>query len=304
MQYFPLFADLKGRDCLVVGGGVVALRRTRALLAAEARVTIIAPELTEELAAMAADGHIEHQARVFSDDPLTGYWLAVAATSDRALNARLAAAARRDKCWCNVVDDPDHCSFIMPTVIDHAPVTIAISSGGHSPVVARWIKGLIEAALPSRIGELAALAGRWRQRVREALPDIELRRRFWQSIVDGPEAAHALAGREAAAEQALEAALAAWHADSSHAAPQGEAWFVGAGPGDPELITLRGRRLLASADAVLYDRLVSPDLLAFARRDAEMICVGKTAGKPSIKQVQINRLLVRLLRAGKRVCRL
>jgi uroporphyrin-III C-methyltransferase/precorrin-2 dehydrogenase/sirohydrochlorin ferrochelatase len=302
MQYLPLFADLKNRACLVIGGGVVAERRVSLLLDAGAQVTLLAPELTESLATLAADGRFEHVARAFDDEPLERYWLIVAATDDRALNARIASAAEAGMRFCNVVDEPALCSFIMPAIVDRSPVTIAIGSSGRSPVLARYVKGLIETLLPSRLGALAELAGRWRDRIRDAVPDATQRRHFWEQVVNGEVAEHAFAGRDAEAEQALQSSLNAWQANDTHR--QGEAYLVGAGPGSPDLLTIRGRQLLATADVVLYDRLVGPELLQFARRDAELICVGKTPRRPSITQKQLNRLLVRLVESGKRVCRL
>lgn len=304
MQYLPLFAELRGRECLVVGGGHVAERRVRQLLAAGAEITVVAPELNSELGGWAAEARIAHIPTDFADTPLERFWLVVAATDDLAVNRRVAEAAEAAHRFCNVVDDRELSTFIMPTIIDHDPVTIAVSSGGNAPVIARFVKSIIETHVPARIGELAALAGRWRERVKQALPELGERRRFWERVVTGAVAGHAFAGRRDAAERALETALAAWHAGPGSARGGGEAYLVGAGPGDPELITLRGRALLAGADAVLYDRLVNPKILAFARREAEFICVGKVPGKPSIKQVQINRLLVTLVASGKRVCRL
>ncbi|HVY66979.1 MAG TPA: siroheme synthase CysG [Gammaproteobacteria bacterium] len=302
MQHLPLFADLKQRAVLVVGGGVVAERRIRLLLDAGARITVIAPEMCENVADLLAEGRIEHWPREFGEEPLEEYWLIVAATDDRAVNERVAAAAAAAKRFCNVVDDAELCSFIMPAIVDRAPVTIAIGTGGHSPVLARWVKGLIESWLPSRLGAVAGLAGRWRERVRQQLPDATERRHFWERVVAGPVAEHAYAGRDAEAEQALETELAAW--GSTVPATRGEAYLVGAGPGSPDLITIRGRQLLATADVVLYDRLANPALLNYARRDAELVCVGKTPRRPSITQKQLNRLLVQLVGAGKRVCRL
>ena len=214
------------------------------------------------------------------------------------------AAADAAGIFCNVVDQPALCSFIMPAIIDRDPITIAISSAGHAPVLTRWIKGLIEETLPHRISALARLASRWRDRVRDALPDIDPRQRFWHTVFGGSVAAHALAGREHDSDRALEAALERWLEARTAPEAAGIAYLVGAGPGDPELITLRGRKLLARADVVLYDRLVNPDILAYARRDAELICVGKAAGRPSMRQEHLSRLLVTLVASGKHVCRL
>ena len=303
MRHLPLFADLTNRRCLVVGGGAVAARRVALLLEAGAEVGVAAPDLPDEtLVELSAQGRIEHLARPFGDLSLQPYWLVIAATDDRDVNAAVAAAAAAAKRFCNVVDDPALCSFVMPAIIDRDPVTIAIGTGGASPVLARWLKGTIETLLPQRLGALATLLGRWRERVRGTLDDATQRRAFWEAVVDGAVAEHVYAGRDEAAERALGAALEAWHAGGR--ASSGEAYLVGAGPGSPELITLRGRQLLAAADVVLYDRLVSPAMLRFARRDAELISVGKTPRRPSITQKQLNRLLVRLVESGKRVCRL
>jgi uroporphyrin-III C-methyltransferase/precorrin-2 dehydrogenase/sirohydrochlorin ferrochelatase len=304
MQTLPIFAKLEGRPCLVVGGGTVGARRVEQLLNAGAAVSVVAPEIGPLVSDWAESGRIVVLRGRFRPELIGGNWLIVAATSDPAVNREVAAAAEAAQRFCNVVDEPALCSYIMPTIVDRAPITIAISSAGRSPVLARWIKGLLEETLPARIGELATLAGRWRERVRAALPDLADRRHFWQVVLRGDVADHAYAGREAASEAAIEQALARWQAESKQGTRTGQAYLVGAGPGDPELITLRGRKLLARADAVLYDRLVNPKILEYARRDAELIAVGKQAGKLSIRQDQLNRLLVSLVAAGKHVCRL
>jgi uroporphyrin-III C-methyltransferase/precorrin-2 dehydrogenase/sirohydrochlorin ferrochelatase len=304
MQHLPLYADLKNRPCLVVGGGTVAEKRVRQLLDAKARVTVLAPALSGGLAELTALGQVHFEPGTFDARSLDPYWLIVAATDDPAVNSQVAAAAEAAKRFCNVVDDPEHCTFLMPAIIDFDPVTIAVGTSGQSPVIARWLKGLIETAVPARVGTLARLAGRWRERIRNAIPAIGERRRFWEDALTGDVAEHAYAGRDEQAEQALAAALERWHDVDPKAARTGEAYLVGAGPGSPDLITVRGRQLLAHADVVLYDRLVNPAILSFARRDAELICVGKTPHKPSITQVQLNRLLVQLVASGKRVCRL
>jgi uroporphyrin-III C-methyltransferase/precorrin-2 dehydrogenase/sirohydrochlorin ferrochelatase len=304
MQHLPLFADLKHRRCLVVGGGSVAERRVRQLLDVGAKVTVIAPELDAALKKLAAAGEVEVAAARFDGaQALEPYWLVVAATDDAAINAEVAAAAQALKRFCNVVDDPARSSFIMPAIVDRDPVTIAVSSAGHSPVMARWLKGLIETLVPARIGALALLAGRFRERVKNAIPNLNERRRFWERALTSAPAEHVLAGRDNDGERALEAALERWRSETGDER-RGEAYLVGAGPGSADLITLRGRQLLAQADVVLYDRLVDSATLKYARRDAELICVGKMARKPSITQVQLNRLLVQLVKTGKRVCRL
>ena len=306
MQHLPLFAQLDGRRCLVVGGGTVGARKVRLLRAAGARVTVASPTLNDELRQLLEQGEVNHDAgsdaaRLGAED-LEPYWLIVAATADRELNAAIAGAAESAQRFCNVVDDPELGNVIMPAIVDRAPVTVAVSTGGSSPVLARWLKGRIESMLPMGLGAFARLAGRWRGRVRDGIEEIDQRRRFWEWVLASPVPESVYAGREAEAEVALERLLAEWR--TANPEKTGEAYLVGAGPGRADLITLRGRQLLSQAEVVLYDRLVGEEVLQFARRDAELISVAKTSGKPSIKQADINSLLVRHVRAGRRVCRL
>ncbi len=302
MDHLPIVVELNDRPCLVVGGGAVAERKARELIDAGAIVTVVSPTVTTGLERLADAGTIALRTAAFRKVHLRGCWLIVAATADQELNARIAQAAESQQRFCNIVDDAELCSFIMPAIVKRAPITVAVSSSGHSPVLARWVKGVIESMLPARLGSLASLAGRWRQRVRASIPDIDERRRFWERILGGPAAEQCYADREQQAEAAIEQALAEWHDDAANTA--GEAYLVGAGPGSADLITLRGRQLLSQADIVLYDRLVGVEVLDFARRDAELISVGKQPGQPSITQQQINRLLVQLVNRSKRVCRL
>ncbi len=309
MQHLPFFARLDGRPCLVVGGGAVGARKVRLLLAAGADVTVASQALNDELRQRLEEGRIRHlhvdsgtDAGPFRAEDLNPYWLIIAATSDRELNATVAREAESARRFCNVVDDPSLGNVIMPAIVDRAPVTVAFSTGGSSPVLARWLKGRIESMLPRGLGSLARLAGRWRTRVRSGIDDLDQRRRFWEWVLESRVPESVYAGREAEAEAALDQLLAEWH--SKNPEKTGEAYLVGAGPGRADLITLRGRQLLSQAEVVLYDRLVGEEVLAFARRDAELISVAKTPRKPSIKQPDINALLVRHVRAGKRVCRL
>ena len=309
MQHLPFFARLDGRPCLVVGGGAVGARKVRLLLAAGAVVTVASQTLNDELRQRLEEGRIRHihvdsgtDAGPFRAEDLNPYWLIIAATSDRELNATVAREAESARRFCNVVDDPGLGNVIMPAIVDRAPVTVAVSTGGSSPVLARWLKGRIESMLPQGLGSLARLAGRWRTRVRSGIDDLDQRRRFWEWVLESRVPESVYAGREAEAEAALDQLLAEWH--SKNPQKTGEAYLVGAGPGRADLITLRGRQLLSQAEVVLYDRLVGEEVLAFARRDAELISVAKTPRKPSIKQPDINALLVRHVRAGRRVCRL
>jgi uroporphyrin-III C-methyltransferase / precorrin-2 dehydrogenase / sirohydrochlorin ferrochelatase len=209
MQHFPVFADLTDRACLVVGAGEIAHRRVELLLRAQARVTVIAPQIAPTLWPLAADGRIRIEQRSFDDAAVESYWLVIAATDEHAVNVRVAAAARRAMRFCNVVDDPALSTFIVPAIIDREPVTITVSTAGASPVLARWLKGLIESLVPGRIGQLATLLESFRARVRAGIPDLRQRRRFWESIVAGDVAAEALAGRADASRAALEQALLA-----------------------------------------------------------------------------------------------
>ena len=309
MQHLPLFARLDGRRCLVVGGGDVGARKTRLLLRAGAEVTVASPDLNDELGQLLEDGTISHvhgdagaDAGRFTAGELRPYWLIIAATSDRELNAAVARSAEAARRFCNVVDDPELGNFIMPAIVDRAPVTVAVSTGGTSPVLARWLKGRIESILPMGVGAFARLAGRWRTRVRAAIGDLDQRRRFWERVLESRVPESVYAGREAEAGAALDRLLAEWH--SKHPEKTGEAYLVGAGPGRADLITLRGRQLLSQSEVVLYDRLVGEEVLEFARRDAELISVAKTPRKPSIKQPDVNALLIGHVRDGKRVCRL
>ncbi len=299
MQHFPIFLGLAGRPALVVGGGPVAARKVALLLKAGARVTVVAPRLGPALARLAAAGRIAHRAAPFAPADVAGQALVIAATDRRAVNAAVSRAAQAANLPVNVVDDAALSSFIMPAIVDRAPITVAISSGGAAPVLARLVRARIEAALPTAIGRLAELGARLRPSVRRRLPG-PARRRFWESLFEGRIAALVLAGREDEAEH-----LAARAIDEAARRPvQGEVALVGAGPGDPDLLTLGALRALQGADVIAHDRLVAPEILDLARRDAERIDVGKSCGDGGTSQDRINALLVELARAGKRVVRL
>jgi uroporphyrin-III C-methyltransferase/precorrin-2 dehydrogenase/sirohydrochlorin ferrochelatase len=302
MQHLPVFLKLEGKPCLVVGGGAVAERKVALLRRAGARVTVAAPELTAGLAALRDRRAIRHHAAEWYEALLGSHRLVIAATGDPRANAEIARAAERRGVFCNVVDDGEASGFILPAIVDRSPVVVAIGTGGHAPVLAQRLKTALEAWLPTRIGVLAERAGRWRALVKRRFPTVDARRRFWQRFFDGPAARHVLAGRDAAAEALVRRELVADRATLAPAA--GEAWIVGAGPGDPGLVTLRAQQLIASADVVLYDRLVSRAVLDFARKEAELIPVGKAAGRRLATQEAINELLIRLVREGRRVCRL
>lgn len=307
MRHLPVFAALTGQPCLVVGGGAVAERKALQLLAAGARVTVNAPELSPALEDALAAGRIRVERRPFDPALVPRQLLVIAATSDRAVNHAVADAARAALRLCNVVDDPAVSTFISPSVVDRSPLLIAVSSGGSAPVLARLVRQRLERWLPARLAVLADWAGGWRDRVKEALPDVTRRRRLWEDVLAGVldartgPAQAVIDGRTDEADAAL---LHLLRLNADAPAPAGEAWIVGAGPGDPGLITASGLHCLQHADVVLHDRLVAPALLAFARRDAELVDVGKTGGAESTSQARINELLVDRVRAGQRVCRL
>jgi uroporphyrin-III C-methyltransferase/precorrin-2 dehydrogenase/sirohydrochlorin ferrochelatase len=297
--YFAAFLDLRGKPGVVVGGGAVAALKAEALLRSGVRVTVIAPELCARLTELTLVGALRHEPRRFQPGDLVGAELAMAATDDAEVNAQVSAAARALRIPVNVADNAALSSFIMPSVIDRPPLQIAVSSAGTSPVLARKLRTLIESVIPFRFGRLAALAGRFRAASKRRYPDPEARRRFWEEVMDGPIPDMVLAGNEKSATAALEERLLSGKQDD-----KGFVSLVGAGPGNPELLTLRALRVMQRANVVLYDHLVAPALVELVRRDAERIYVGKEQDRHALSQHEINALMVRLAREGKRVVRL
>ena len=305
MDYFPIFIRLAQEPVVVVGGGEVAARKIDLLLRARAKVTVVSPELIAALTAQVAAGVISHIAAEFHPDHLTGARLAIGATDKRSVNAWVAHHAERLNIPVNVVDDRELSRFIVPAIVDRSPVIVAVGSSGDAPVLTRRLRERLESFIPQRLGALAKLAGKLRPLVKAKIEDAGARRRFWEKFFDGPLAADLLAGREQADAESVERRFVETVTQSNVAKDTaGEVALVGAGPGDPGLLTLRGLRALQNADVVLYDRLVSAEVLDLARRDAERIYVGKAAGKAHVSQEGINDLLVKLAKQGKRVCRL
>ncbi len=301
MEFFPGFLDLKGRQALVVGGGDIALRKTRLLHAAGARVLIVAPETTAAFDEFIARHDLERRKRAFRANDLDGCWLVVTATGKAGVDAAVRAAADERQVFCNSVDDPANSSYITPAIVDRSPLVVAISSGGAAPVLARSVREKIELMLPTHFGRLAELAGRWRERAKAGIGHIADRRRFWERIFGSHVPQLAIGGQFDKAERAVAELLLDF---SSGEQAAGKAWLVGAGPGDPDLLTVRALRILQSADVILHDRLVSDEILALARRDADLVPVGKKPGGAITTQAEINDRLVELVRAGKHVCRL
>jgi uroporphyrin-III C-methyltransferase/precorrin-2 dehydrogenase/sirohydrochlorin ferrochelatase len=303
MDYLPVFLRVKSQPVLVVGGGNVARRKALWLLKAGARVSVVAPQIEPELARRAARGELTWLAAEFTPTQLRGAVAVVAAAGDRAVNAAVSCAAREQQVPVNVVDDAELSTFIFPAIVDRSPLLVAVSSSGAAPVLSQRVRARIEALLPQRLGALARFMGAQREALHRALAP-RARRPFWERIADGPVATRVLAGDDAGANEALARELRAARLTTTAAGtPLGEVYLIGAGPGDPDLLTLRALQLLQQADVILYDRLVSPAVLERARRDAERIFVGKECGEPG-RQQHIHELLVRLAGEGRRVARL
>lgn len=299
MDYLPLFHNLKGRLVLVVGGGDIALRKARLLSEAGAVLRVVAPQVEPQLAELVEQGGGQTVLRGYAEGDLAGCVLAIAATDDEPLNAFVSQDARALGIPVNVVDSPQLCTVIFPAIVDRSPLMIAVSSGGDAPVLARLIRARIETWIPAAYGQLAGLAKAFRAQVKAKFSDVQQRRVFWEEVFQGNIAEQALAGRTDEAERLLADKLFA-------AAPKalGEVYLVGAGPGDPDLLTFRALRLMQQADVVLYDRLVAPAILDLCRRDADRIYVGKQRAEHAVPQEQINQRLVSLAKEGKRVLRL
>lgn len=296
---FPVFADLRGRAVLVVGGGTVALRKATSLLEAGAIVRVGAPDLNAELAALAAQRRIEHLPGSFAPNWLDGAWLAVAATDDDEVNRAVAREGEARRLWVNVVDDAQASSVQIPARVDRGPLQVAISSSGAAPMLARHLREQLETQLDESLGDLAGLLGRERHRIRARHPQLGERRRFFERLLSGAVPRLLRQRQRLAAEREFSALL---HAPAT--APRGSVALVGAGPGDPGLLTLRALRVLNEADVILHDRLVSDEVLQLVRRDAQRIEVGKQAGNHHATQDRIHELMLEHARAGKRVVRL
>ena len=300
MRYLPIFLDVRDKKCVVVGGGDVAARKANLLINAKARVTIVSPELGPTLSRMAAGQLVTHIEDYFKPEHLEGARIAIAATNDPMVNRSVSEEAESRNLPVNVADQSSAGNFIVPSVIDRSPVVVAVSSGGTSPVLARLLRARLESLIPSAYGHLALLIEKFREKVKQRLP-IEARPRFWDRILQGNVAELVFSGNTEEADQILEATIENLEA---HKHQSGEVYLVGAGPGDPDLLTFRALRLLQQADVVLYDRLVSDQILALVRKGADKIYVGKAKSDHAVPQERINSLLLELAQEGKRVLRL
>lgn len=303
MRFLPVFLDLQSGPIVLVGQGELAQAKLRLLLSAGAQVRWFATDGQNDVSGFAADA--ASRVEKADGDPLTANLsnvIAVLCAGAGDAGHAMAARAKAAGIPVNVMDEVSHCTFIFPAIVDRGDVVVAIGTGGAAPVLARRVRESIEKVLPARIGDLANVIGAWRERVKAKLPDMSSRRKFWERVVDGEIGAAVLAGRKDDAERALE--NISDHAAFSSSSSGGFVTLVGAGPGDPDLLTIKALRALQDADIVFYDDLVSPEILDRARRDAARVSVGRRIGKPGIGQDNINQLLIDAARDGKRVVRL
>lgn len=299
MDHLPIFCQLRGRACLLVGGGDVAERKARLLLDAGAQLTVNALTFIPQFTAWAAEGMLTLVEGEFSETLLDECWLAIAATDNDAVNQRVSDAAEARRIFCNVVDAPKEASFIMPSIIDRSPLMVAISSGGTSPVLARLLREKLESLLPQHLGHVAKFAGQLRSRVKRHFANMSERRRFWEKLFVNDRLAQSLANQNMAAVESITEQMLNEPLDN-----RGEVVLVGAGPGDAGLLTLKGLQQIQQADVVVYDRLVSDEIMNLVRRDADRVFVGKRAGYHCVPQEEINQILLREAQSGKRVVRL
>ena len=300
MEHLPIFINIKQKPTLVVGGGDIALRKINLLLKAQAKVDCLSPLFCEDINNLFKDGQITLINKSFEHTDIKDYSVIIAATDDSSVNSSISSIAHDKRIPVNVVDSPDLSSFIMPSIVDRSPVIIAVSSAGKAPVLARIIRAKLETVIPSAYGILAEIAGEYRQRIKDRFSKIKDRRAFWEATFSGVIAEKVFSGRISEAKDDIEKQL-----NDSVEMELGEVYLVGAGPGDPDLLTFKALRLIQQADVVLYDRLVSKGVMELVRRDSELIYVGKKGGSDkSTRQSDINDQLVTLAKSGKRVCRL
>jgi len=300
MDYFPVFMKLQGQPCLVVGAGEIAARKIELLLKADAKITVIARKISTHVSELQAVHDLNVLQKSFSTEDLIDFRLVISATDNQQTNELVAHTATQQNIPVNVVDSPALCSFIFPAIIDRSPIIAAVSSGGSAPVLARLLRAKIETVIPPAYGKLAALAEKFRSTVKHTIKVPAQRRIFWENNFQGAVAELVFAGKEQEAARQLTENLAKHEQGTNF----GEVYLIGAGPGAPDLLTFRALRLMQQADVIVYDRLVSPEILELARRDSEKIYVGKQRQNHAVPQEDINILLADLAKAGKRVVRL
>ena len=303
MNHLPIFLNVKGTRSLVVGGGFLAARKADLLLRAGCKLTVLAPVLGEELTHLAQTKDFEHKMGELSAEDLAGCKVVFGCSRDEAINRKLCNLAEAAGILVNITDDPESCDFIMPAIVDRSPLLVAIASSGTSPLLTRMLRARFETDIPAAYGRLAEFAGSYRDRIKKSIPNGTRRRRFWETMIDGPVAEHIFSGQIEQAQSLMENLLdeAARDGDKQ---PIGEVYLVGTGPGDPDLLTFRALRLMQQADVVLYDRLIGEGILNLVRRDAQRIYVGKLPKNHTVPQEEIGKMLIGLAQEGKRVLRL
>ncbi len=300
MDFLPLYFQLQNKPCLIIGGGTIALRKATLLQKSGATISIVAHKVLPELQQLAESTGGAIRIGDYSTTDIEDKFLVIAATDDQALNKQVSEDAHQRQLPVNVVDSPELCSVILPAIIDRSPLVIAVSSGGKSPVLARMLRSKIESIVPAAYGRLAALVGGFRDKVKLQYKTVDERKNFWENVLDGPIAEMVFAGKDDVANDMLSRRLEQEPAEMI----SGEVYLVGAGPGDPDLLTFKALRLMQKADVVLYDRLVADQIIELTRRDAERIYVGKKRADHAVPQDDINQMLVKLAKQGKRVLRL
>ena len=303
MDHLPIFLNVDGKRTLIVGNGVSAARKADLVLRAGSDLTIVAPELGEELSQLANTYKFKHQKTGLTAADLAGCMVAFGCSADDTVNQKLRELATVAGIPVNVSDKTEDCDFIMPAVVDRTPLLIAISSGGTSPLLVRMLKARFETTIPAAYGRLAEFAGNYRDRIKALIPNMVRRRRFWEAMVSGPVAEHIFSSQLEQAESLMESHLEE-AAEAGDKPPTGEVYLVGTGPGDPDLLTFRALRLMQQADVVLYDRLIGDGIVNLVRRDAKRIYVGKLKNHHTVPQEDIGRMLIELAQQGKRVLRL
>lgn len=299
MDIFPISLKLQQQRCLIVGGGHIAYRKAGLLQKAGAIIDVVAPDIDSALLELVQQSQGHYEAAAFNTEiPLRQYRLVIAATDDAAINRQVFEACEAENVLVNSVDDPPHCRFMVPAIVDRSPLLIAVATNGASPVLSRQIRTQLETSIPHGMGKLASFSGQWRAAVKAKIQNPDERRIFWENLYASPLKEQVFNDNLQEANRLIEQALQEW------TTPKGEVYLVGAGPGDPELLTLKALRLMQQADVVIYDRLVSDPIMELCRRDAEKIYVGKARSNHAVPQEGINALVVKYAQEGKRVCRL
>ncbi|WP_334018997.1 siroheme synthase CysG [Alteromonas sp. S015] len=301
MDYFPLFLDARKLDVLIVGAGEVAARKLELIMKTPATITIVAPWVCDTVKQLALSDKVTLVERAFENSDLTHKDMVFIATDKGDVNQHIHDLARANKVLVNVVDNTPLCQFITPSIVDRSPIVIAMSSGGVAPVLLRYLRQKLETVLPANLSRLGAFSEKFREKVKRTLNGVTARRYFWEDVLDGDIAEMVEKGQDQKADEAFNLAL---HAAAQNKKVEGQVYLVGAGPGDPDLLTFRALRLMQKADVVVYDRLVSPQILELVRRDAEKIYVGKAKSNHTLPQDDINQLMVDEAKKGNRVVRL